>query len=264
MAFRSLNVPAHLTEFNSAVSSDFLELYRSALDAKIRSENEAPKHRTFAPSQMRCDRVSWFRLRGVQPDSIKQPDRTLQFTADVGTACHSMIQSILSTALKDNWINVADYVKDNSDKYTDYNWSIESKGYESMIDMKYPYPVRFACDGLVRFQGKFYLLEIKTSEFASWNDLMSPKPKHLDQIKTYSMLLKIPDVLFMYQDRNYGGIKCFQFLVDESEQNKIRDKMDHVMESVESMIAPEGLPYGDADCTASMCPYYNKCKEWGR
>ena len=264
MAFRSVNVAAHLTEFNSAVSSEFLNLYRDTLDAEIRSQNEAPKHRTFAPSQMRCDRVSWFRLRGTQPDSVKKPDRTLSFTADVGTACHEYIQDRLSHILGPDWITVKEWVDSNPDYFAEYEMNIEQKGYESMIDLKHPYPVRFACDGIVRFKGKVYLLEIKTSEFSSWNELMAPKPKHLDQIKTYSMLLGINDVIFLYQDRQYGGLKCFEIHIDTAEHTKLKQRMDRVLELVEANIAPDGLPRGDLDCTSSMCPYFKTCKEWGR
>lgn len=264
MPFHSINVAAHLTEFNSAVSSDFLDLYRDAVDAEIRSQNEAPKHQTFAPSQMRCDRVSWFRLRGTQPDTVKNPDRTLNFIANVGTACHEIIQRTLSTKLGENWISVQQWVDSNPEIFADYDMEITSKGYESMIDLKRPYPVRFACDGIVRFQGKVYLLEIKTSEFSSWNDLMGPKPRHLDQIKTYSTLLHIDGVIFMYVDRQYGGVKCFEIHIKSEEQEAIRKRMQNVMDLVEANIAPEGLPYGDSDCTPSMCLYHSKCKEWGR
>lgn len=264
MAFKKLNVAAHMTKFNSAVSSDFLDLYTNAWESEIRSENDAPKHQTFAPSQMRCDRISWFRLRGVQPDVVKTPDRTFSFTADIGTACHELIQSRLQTVLQEKWVSVRDYVRDNPEKFIDYDMDIETKGYESMINLRHPYPVRFACDGLINFQDKLYLLEIKTSEFASWNDLMAPKPRHLDQIKTYSMLLQIPNVLFLYQDRMYGGLKCFEVNISPFDTEEIKKRMDHVMECVDTMIAPDGLAPGDSDCTPSKCPYYEKCKSWGR
>lgn len=264
MAFRSVNVAAHLTEFNSAASSNFLNLYRNAVDEKLREDRDRPRHQTFAPSQMRCDRVSWFRLRGTHPDVQKKPDRTINFTAQVGTACHESIQSTLQDALGDDWRSVQSWVDANPDLFKDYDWDIEQKGYESMISMRKPYPVRFACDGIVYFEGKIRLLEIKTSEYSSWQDLMAPKPKHLDQIKTYSMLLRIPDVIFLYQDRQYGEVKCFEVSVLEYEWTDLQQRMTRVMELAEANIAPEGLPVGDPDCTPSMCPYRETCKQWGR
>ena len=264
MAFRSANLLAHSIKFNSAVSSDFLEFYENTLKQEIFAERETKKHQTFAPSQMRCDRVSWFRLRGVQPDKVNEPDVGLSFTAQVGTACHESIQARLSTSLKEDWLSVDDWVKMNPEHFKDYEMEITGKGYESVIDLKSPFPVRFACDGIVRFKDKIRLLEIKTSEFSSWNDLTEPKPVHIDQIKTYCALLGIDDVLFLYQDRQYGGLKCFEVTVTKAEQQAVLDRMTKVLELVEAHIAPDGLPKGDPWCSSSMCPYFEKCKEWGR
>jgi len=264
MAFRNANMAMHAIKFNSATSSDFLDLYNNLLNEELIADNAKPKHKTFAPSQMRCDRLSWFRLRGVQPDKVKNPDATLAYTAQTGTACHEAIQKRLSEHLQNDWISVQNWVDANPELFTDYDIEITTKGYESMIDMKHPYPIRFACDGLVKFQDKVRLLEIKTSEFSSWNELIEPKSAHMSQITCYSTLLHIPDVLFLYQDRQYGGLKCFEVQITETDWMQTRQKMDHVLECVETNIAPDGLPTNDSWCSPSMCPYHAKCKEWGR
>lgn len=264
MAFRNANIAAHMIKFNSAASSEFLYMYNDLVDSEITNKRSTAVHKTFAPSQMRCDRVSWFRLRGTDPDKLVKPDRTLEFTAEIGTACHELIQKRLSETLKDDWITVEDWISQNSEFFRDYDMSIQHKGYESQVDLRAPYPVRFACDGIFRFKGKVYMLEIKTAEFSSFNDLTGPKPKHMDQIECYSTLLNIPDVMFLYEDRQYGDVKCFEVNVTKSVQDSVREKMTRVMSLVEANIAPDGLPLGDPDCSPSMCRYYKVCKEWGR
>ena len=264
MGFRNANLTAHMIRFNSAVSSDFLDMYNNLVESEIVANQTSKRHNTFAPSQMRCDRVSWFRLRGVEPDKVVNPDRTLNFTAQLGTACHEAIQKRLINSLGTDWISVQSWVDDNPEMFMNYDMDIHQKGYESSIEMRSPYPVRFACDGIVRFQGKIYLLEIKTAESSSVSDLISPKSKHLDQVTCYSALLHIPNVLFLYQDRQYGSLKCFEVTFSAEDHNAIRTRMDKVIEAVESNIAPDGLPVGDPDCTPSMCQFYKKCKEWGR
>lgn len=264
MAFRSMNITAHMIKFNSAASSDFLYMYNNLLEDEIRRKNEEPKHKTFAPSQMRCDRVSWFRLRGTQPDEIQNPDIGLNFTAQIGTACHEAIQNRLSNLLGQDWISVSDWVNQDKSFFADYDMDLTCKGYETMIDLRSPYPVRFACDGIFRFNNKIYLLEIKTAEFSSLKDLTGPKPKHIDQIKCYSALLNIPNVMFLYQDRQYGELKCFEITVSKSEHEEMRNRMTRIMELAEANIAPDGLSVGDPDCSQNVCPYYKVCKEWGR
>lgn len=258
MAFRQTNL-ARLVKFNSANSSDFIDMYEAFLDKKIAARNAEPKHKTFAPSSFRCQRISWFRLRGVQPDEIKKPDRTLDFTAEIGSACHTIIQRNLQEALGEDWIDVGQYLKDMNPSYS---YTLNQFGYETQIEIDSP-PIRFACDGIIRWKGEFYLLEIKSSEYASFDELTDPKAQHVDQIKCYATLLGLKHVLVLYIDRQYGSIKCYEMTITESDNREVMDRFQYVQDMVEAFLAPDRLPKDDPWCTASMCPYYKKCKEWG-
>lgn len=263
MAFRSANLLAHSLKFNSATSSDLVDLYEGCIDREIIEHSEGRKHKAFAPSSMRCRRISWFRLRGVEQDKIPNPDRRLNFSAEMGTACHELIQRRLSTELGEDWIDVRDYLSSNKE-FSDYEFTVETSGYETQIELIKPFPVRFACDGIIRLNGKLYLLEIKSAEYSSFIDLVEPKPEHIDQIQTYSALLKLPNVLVVYIDRQNGEIKCFELTISSSTHQEVLRDMHYVMNMVEANIAPDGLPKGSNWCNANMCPYYKKCKEWGR
>lgn len=260
MAFRTANF-AHLAKFNSAASSDFIDFYEEIIDKKVTAKNAEPKNKTFAPSSFRCPRVSWFRLRGVQPDAITKPDKTMEFIAELGTACHEIIQKNLKEALGDDWLDVSDYLDSNPELKSAHNWDLDKEGYETKIHLEDP-PIRFACDGIIRWKGKIYLLEIKTSEFASFDELTAPKSEHIDQIKCYATLLRINNVLVLYQDRQYGSLKCFEMTITPSDNKYILDKFQYVMDMVEANLAPDKLPNGDPWCNSNHCPYYNKCKEW--
>lgn len=261
MAFKPWN-PGHIAKFNSAVSADFLSNYEEFTKEKVKAKANEPSHQTFAGSAFRCDRKSWFRIRGVQPDSIKEPDMTLNFSADIGTACHRIIQTNLKEQLGDDWLSVSDYL---FSLQPDYDFIVDSTAddLECRIEIKDP-PIMFACDGLIRFNDKIYLLEIKTSEFNSWNEMTDPKPQHIDQVKCYATLLNVPNVLFLYQDRQYGGFKCYEFHVTDADMFKIKNRFKYVMDMVRKNLAPEALPKDDTWCNSSMCPYFEKCKEYGR
>ena len=170
-----------------------------------------------------------------------------------------MIQERLSKSADIKWLSVSDWLSSHGCLR---NWTVKSEYLEQQIESDNPYPIRFACDGLIEFQSKTYLLEIKTSEFSSFQDLIEPKPKHMDQIKCYATLLDVSNVLVLYVDRQYGGLKCFEIVISQAEKDAMIAKMQHVMDCIESFIAPEGLPKGDPDCNPNMCPYYAKCKEW--
>lgn len=258
MAFHTLDFQ-HLVKFNSATSSKFIDMYESFIDEQILEESARPHSETFAPSSVRCKRQSWFRLRGVQPEIPTVPDRNLLFIADIGTACHRIIQERLSNKLGSDWIDVEDHLKSINPSYS---YEITKEGYESLIEIHDP-PIKFAVDGVIQINGKKYLLEIKSSEHHAWDELTDPKPHHIDQIRCYSALLNISDVLMLYIDRQYGDIKCFEVNVTWDEQQNVLSMFDEVQQCVASNIAPDRLPRGDRWCTPSMCRYYNKCKEWG-
>lgn len=257
MSFRTADFQ-HLVKFNSTTSCRFIDDYEAHVKSKIQEKNAEPKSQTFAPSSVRCKRISWFRLRGVQPDIDKNPDLTLNFTADVGTACHRIIQENLISLYKDNWISVEDYLKEKS---PDYKYKLTQSGLETQVEIYDP-PVRFACDGILRIDGKYYLLEIKTASYSSFDQLTGPKSQHVDQIKCYAALLGISDVLVLYVDREYGGMKCFEIHVSLEEMQEIRDMFAEVQKCADAMIAPPKLPRNDSWCTPSHCLYYKKCQEW--
>lgn len=256
MGFKSVNF-AHLAKFNSSTSSELLNFYESFVTDTLREKSAKPKSRTFAPSSFRCDRKNWFRLRGTEPDILESPDVTLNFKAEVGTARHIVIQSNLKAALGEDWIDVGEYLDSISPKF---QYNLKQSDLETKIEVSDP-PVNFACDGIIRWKGRLYLLEIKTSDYSSWDNLTDPKSVHIDQVKCYCTLLGLHNVLFMYEDRQYGGMKCYEMSVSDSDFKAVMDKFESIQRMAEYNLAPERLPHGDYMC--SNCEYQNKCAEWG-
>ena len=257
MAFRQLEIERG-SDFNSAVSSNFKAYYDKLVVDEIEKESSRIPSKTFAPSSFRCDRLSYFRLRGVEPDKEAEKDVTLEFTANIGTACHEIIQKRLSESLKDNWIEVSTYLEENPVPYQ-YKVTKDSK-YETKVEFLDP-PVRFAVDGIVKFGDEYYLLEIKTSEYNSFKALSEPKPNHIDQVKCYCSLLNIDKALVFYLDRQYGATKCFEVHVPDYEKEEVFKKMEHVLQCIKDNIAPARLPQGDYWC--SYCKYKKRCEQWG-
>jgi CRISPR/Cas system-associated exonuclease Cas4 (RecB family) len=245
-------------KFNSSDSEEFLRLYECALDERILDGESKTPSRTFAPSQIRCKRVSWFRLRGVEPEQESTVDRATNFTAMVGTACHRNIQEVLSDKLGASWVDPEDYLKS---KQLLYKYSCRKNGYETQIEIFEPIPIKFAPDGIIFWKGKYWLLEIKTSEYSSFDKLSNIKPQHSDQIKCYATLLDIHDVLVLYQDRMYGGIKCYEVTVTDNDMKDMWAMFTDVQNCVKMNVAP-AKPDERKYCSPSYCRYYNRCKEW--
>lgn len=258
--FKSIDSKS-LSRFNSDKSCSLYEAYESQVIENIRSDNARLPHKTFAPSSFRCDRRSWFRLRGTVPDTIKSPDITHRFIADCGTACHEIVQGAIAKSFADRWIDPADYISSATLPYEMSCESTESK-FEKTITVNYP-PVRFACDGILKFDDEYTLLEIKSCESGTWMSLTEPRDEHIDQVKLYATLLNIKTVLFLYIDRQYGQVKCYEVRITDSDIEYVKQKMERVLYFVEKNLAPEGLPVGDKWCNENYCPYYTKCKAYG-
>ena len=259
--FRSANLE-HVAKFNSANAYELLELYESSVDSAIKDSASVRPHKTFAASSLRCERRSWFRLRGVEPDKLKQSDMTLDFSAKIGTACHEIIQSTLVNALGNDWIDVESYIKDRH-IYEDNNYEINKSQFETQVELFDP-PIRFSCDGLIMWKGEPKLLEIKSCDFSTFSELSNPKDQHIDQFKAYCTLLDVSGGFFIYIDRQYGSIKCYEYKVSELDKEDLRAMFKRVQEYAQFGLAPEPLPRGDSWCTPNMCQYYQKCQEYGR
>ncbi len=245
-------------KFNSSASCDLLEIYQSAVTERVKRKGAGKSTCTFSPSGFRCERLQWFRLRGTEPDIIESPDIALEFMADIGTHVHEKVQSDISEKLGADWIPVEKYLKERQIPYK-YSIDTSRSRYETFIQIESP-PVRFACDGIIRLKGIIYLLEIKTCDFKSMENLDGIKPVHMDQIRGYSALLDIPNVLVLYVDRSNGTSKCFEHCFTKIEHKLVIDSMFKIMNMADQNIAPKKLQSGDYMC--SNCPYQTKCKEW--
>lgn len=255
MGFQKANFNAVIS-FNSAYSSRLLDIYKEQSIADIRVEGARSRSCTFSPSGMRCLRKQWFRLRGVETDIIESPDLGLDFRAKVGTDRHITIQTRLKKALGTNWLSVAEYLKEHP---IQFKYDITENGLESLVRIDSP-PIKFAVDGIIRIDGRIFLLEIKTSDYSAFENLTQQKPIHEDQVTMYSAILGIRDVLFLYEDRQNGGMKSYQYTVKESAVSDAISKMQYVMDMAEKRVAPDRLPTSDYMC--SNCEYAKKCNEW--
>lgn len=258
MAFRSAEL-GRLVKFNSSSSSKFLQIYEDGLDNDIEQICLRKPEPRIAPSSIRCKRRAWFRLRGCNTDAPTKPDRVLRWSADLGTAIHELVQKQCIAYFKDNWVDVPTYLKDN---VHDHKYSVITHGYEARVKFT-DIPISFACDGILKLDDMYYLVEFKTSDSAVFRDLVDIKDEHVSQVICYSTLLHLSRALVIYIDRAYGDMKCYERKILSYEQEQMMSDISEIIESVKYRIAPEGLPKGDKWCTSNYCPYYKLCKQYG-
>lgn len=122
---------------------------------------------------------------------------------------------------------------------------------------------RFKVDGIVKYKGEYYILEIKTEnskKYASHNKTFEPHEKHKLQGTFYGMSFGINKVMFLYENRD----SCATFITIFDITKVILDKVKLLIE--------ETLRYGENDWVAprtidkfecKYCPYQARCSALG-
>lgn len=113
------------------------------------------------------------------------------------------------------WLDVGEYLKEN--KVTDPQ-VISKIGNETKLYSK-KYNMRFMCDGLIKYNGEYYIVEIKTESTHKFNRHTDAWADHKLQATCYSMTIGVPKVIFIYEDRDNCTKKGY--LVEITELMKI-------------------------------------------
>ena len=214
---------------------------------------------TYSPSGMGCIRAMYYKRAGVDV-----PEGTAGYSmigvCESGTDRHERIQNAVSK-MKDNgfdceYIDVGEYIKSRGlDIYLDIvdKCGNETKLYDTIRN------VSFLCDGIIRYHGKYYIVEFKTEASFKWRDRKGVDPKHYNQAITYSLELQLDSVIFVYINRDIIDYKAYLFNVSESDRERIKALIDTCENYVVNKELPP-LPEDASDKKCMYCAYQELCK----
>ena len=247
------------TEEGVADSQRFL---MELLNSIEKTENERKQMKTsvaYKPSSMNCVRMMYYYMTDATKD--EQPmEAGLIGICESGTDRHERIQQAICDMEKNGYeceyIDVATYIKENNIPDLEI---IEQKGYETKLWHK-TLNLRFMCDGIINYRGNYFILEIKTEASFKWQSREGVDPAHYTQACTYSHCFKIPNVLFLYENRDNCAKKCFVYTptkeqIEELVLNKIADCDKHINEN-----RTPAIPANVTAKTCRYCVYKNICK----
>ena len=220
-----------------------------------------PPSQTYKPSSMNCIRNMWYQVTGAEQDPS---DTTYSFVGicNSGSDIHERIQGYVSR-MKDNnidceYINVADYVtsRNLSDIEIVGQQGMETKLYHTKLNMS------FLCDGIIRYRGKYYILELKTEASFKWNERKGVDPKHYNQGIAYSIAFGLDNVLFLYISRDVLSIKSYMFEVTDDMRMELIGKIEECDEWVQKLTVPT-KPENVIRSVCSYCNYKKRCERDG-
>ena len=254
MARNSLkNVTKLIARANTVVpvEQQFLDDLKRSIELDDMKNARKPSQ-TYKPSGMNCIRSMYYQVIGVDVEA--DSNYVMVGICEAGTDRHERIQNAISK-MKDygfdcEYIDVAEYVKSRGlDEYLDIvdKCGNETKLYDRNRN------ISFLCDGIIKYQGKYYIVEFKTESSFKWRDRKEVDPKHYNQARTYSLELQLDDVIFVYINRDIVDMKSYMYHVKQSERDAIIELLERCQQYVDS----KQLPPKPEDANTKKCAYCN-------
>lgn len=240
------------------VEQDFLNDLKRSIEMTADKNTRLPS-KTYKPSGMNCIRASYYQLTGVQPDPSSS-NYTLVGICNSGTDIHVRMQTAILD-MKENgmdceYVPVDEFIK--ARKIKDIN-IVGVSGMETKLYHK-KYNLSFMCDGIIKYNNHYYILELKTENSYKFVNRKDVDPSHYNQATAYSVALGIDEVLFVYISRDVLDMKAFMFNVtDEMKQNLI-GYIDECDDYVQKQIVPP-IPDDVSKKACNYCLYKSCCKK---
>lgn len=257
MARNSLkNIVKLIDEANVQVSPEksFLQdLQRSIEMDEVK--HKRPPSKTYKPSGMNCMRASYYTITGV-PAVEDEMGYSIIGICSSGSETHERIQKAVA-GMKDNnmdceYVDVGQYIRtrDYPDIEIVSQQGMETKLYHKELNMS------FLCDGIIRYKGCYYILELKTETTNKFWNRNGVDPGHYMQAKAYCTALGLNKVIFVYICRDNSQMKSFLYEVTDEMKQEVIDYVKTCNEYIESAIVPPPL---EDKRKCQYCGYKERC-----
>lgn len=222
-------------------------------------KNSRIPSQTYKPSSMNCIRNMWYQVTGKTPDKANS-NSCLVGICESGTDRHERIQTAVAT-MKQNkidceYVDVGKFVKARN---LDYLQIKSKRGNETHLFHK-DLNLSFLCDGIIRYKGHYYILEIKTESIYKWQNRQAVAEEHKMQGTAYSTSLGIDEIIFLYINRDNTDMKTFLFQVTDEMKQEFVGKIEECDGYVARLICPP-KPKNVPKKACEYCNYRNSCKK---
>lgn len=215
---------------------------------------------SYKPSSLNCIRNMYYQRIEADTDPVTPVSAEMIGIGESGTDRHQRIQAYI-VAMKDygidcEYVNVAKYIADNNIPDLEV---VEQKGYETKLYHK-TLNLRFMVDGIIKYKGVYYILEIKTESSFKARVRESVDPTHHNQAFTYSQCLGIDKVFFIYEDRDCCTKKYFILPVTDTDRASVVNKITTCESYVTANVTPT-KPEDVLKKTCQYCSYRSRCRK---
>ena len=238
------------------VEQSFLSDLKRSIELSDKANSRIPSQ-TYKPSSMHCIRNMYFQRIGAMQDP-GEISYTLVGICNSGSDIHQRIQQavldMVGNGIECEYVNVADFVRRRDIKYLDIVKEPDFNGgdYETKLFHK-DLNMSFLCDGIIFYKNKYYILELKTEGINKWMSRKGVDSKHYMQATAYSLAFGLPDVIFVYINRDMLDMKAFMFTpTDEMKVELVNKIAECDVYRIKSEVPPK-----PTDLPKSVCEYCN-------
>jgi CRISPR/Cas system-associated exonuclease Cas4 (RecB family) len=229
---------------------------------KLDEQNTKLPSTSYNPSSLVCVRNMYFKATNAPQDERKASPELIGM-GEVGTYRHERLQRAISEmrrfGIDCEWISVSDFIE--SRKLTDLE-VVGQDGFETLVHHK-RLNMRFKCDGIIRYKGQYFILEIKTESIYKWQNRQGVAEEHVAQGVAYSTAFGINQVMFLYENRDTCAKKAYILEVtDEMKMNEVIGKIEEADYYVKKLVPPP-KPTDLPRNACTYCPYKTECQKAG-
>ena len=251
----------NLSRLISAVAKElppeqtFLADLKKSMEVTAGKEAGIPS-KAYSPSGMNCIRSMYYKMIGTIPDPMPQSYSSIGI-CDMGTDIHVRVQTAIDK-MKDNgiqceYIDVAEFVRSRNLPLE----IVSKQGMETKL-FSPQYNMRFLCDGIIKYNNHYYILEIKTESSFKWTSRTDVDPSHYNQATAYSIVMQLPEVLFVYVNRDIFDFKSYIFTPTDEQKANFVGQIENCNEYVTMHKCPP-KPEDASKKTCSYCIYRDTC-----
>lgn len=245
------------TKVTPVAESFLADLQRSVVMDQEKSTRKSSK--AYKPSSMTCIRNMYYQLIGAEAEKDGYTPSSIRIS-ESGTASHEYLQKHIlgmkANGIDCEYINVTEYIQQ---KELTHLQVLDNKGMETLVfDTRYN--MRFKCDGIIRYKGRYYILEIKTEVTNKFLARQAVEPSHEYQASAYSISFDINEVLFLYEGREFCDWKPFILVVTPEMKEEYILKRIEICDShvASNTVPPRPAQFGKSLCR--YCKYIKRCK----
>ena len=235
----------------------FLEDLKRSIEMDSRKHSRKPSA-TYKPSSMNCIRNMYYQVTDTDQDEGYTPYAMVGI-CNSGSDIHERIQKAVS-CMKDNdmdceYIDVAEYV--TSRGLTDKIEIVSQQGMETKLYHK-DLNMSFLCDGIIRYHGHYYILELKTESSYKFINRKGVDPYHYNQGIAYSIAFGLDEVIFVYISRDNLDMRSYMFIPSSDMKQDLIGRIDLCNKYVALGQLPP-IPDNVPKKSCSYCSYRSRC-----